>query len=275
MTLRTALRQGSDLLSGAGVAEPHLTAELLLRHAVGRDRAYLYAHPEQELTGEERLRYNRFLRERIGGKPAQYITGVQEFWGRPFRVTPAVLIPRPETEHIVERALALAPRPRTVLDIGAGSGALAVTLALELGAEACATDVSWEALQVAQGNAAALGATVRFVRCDLASALSSRFDLIVSNPPYISSAEMEELGREVREWEPRAALHGGEQGGEIYARLVPQAAGLLAPGGALIVEMGWRSEAAVRACFDPALWRGIETWRDLAGHPRGVIALRR
>lgn len=275
MTLKTALQQGSDLLRDAGVGEPRLTAELLLCHALRRERAYLYAHPEHELTTNEWIHYGRYLHERMKGKPAQYITGVQEFWGRPFRVTPDVLIPRPETEHIVELALALKPRPRRILDICTGSGILAVTLALELQARVWATDISLEALRVARANAAALGAEVRFVCCDLASALRASFDLIVSNPPYIPSAAIEELQREVRHWEPRIALDGGEDGAAVYRRLVPAAASLLAPGGTLIVEMGWDSEASVRACFDPALWSEARTYRDLAGHARGVTARRR
>lgn len=275
MTLKTALQQGSDLLRDAGVGEPRLTAELLLCHALRRERAYLYAHPEHELTTIEWIHYGRYLHERMKGKPAQYITGVQEFWGRPFRVTPDVLIPRPETEHIVELALALNPRPRRILDICTGSGILAVTLALELQAPVWATDISLEALRVARANAAALGAEVRFVCCDLASALRASFDLIVCNPPYVPSAAIEELQREVRDWEPRIALDGGEDGAAVYRRLIPAAASLLAPGGTLIVEMGWDSEAAVRACFDPALWSEAGTYRDLAGHARGVTARRR
>jgi release factor glutamine methyltransferase len=274
MTLKTALQQACGLLRDSGVADPRLTAEVLLAHALRRDRTWLYAHPEHELTTIEWIHYGRYLHERLKGKPTQYITKAQEFWGREFRVNTGVLIPRPETEHIIEHALSIQPRPRKILDIGTGSGILAVTLALELGAEVWATDISQKALLTAARNADTLGATVRFVCCDLASALRAGFDLVVSNPPYISSAEMRELQPEVRGWEPHTALLGGEQGTEIYVRLIPEAARLLAPGGTLIVEMGWQSEQAVRACFDPALWDSVETYRDLAGHARGIVARR-
>src|SRR5579859_6170751 len=135
MTLQQALLQGTKLLEDAGIAVPRLTAEVLLAHALGQERTFLYAHSEQELEQVEWLHYGRYLHERLNGKPTQYITGRQEFYGREFRVTPDVLIPRPETEHVVELALAVAPGARRILDIGTGSGALAVTLQLETGAE--------------------------------------------------------------------------------------------------------------------------------------------
>src|ERR1017187_919806 len=170
MTVRTALLQGVSLLEDAGIAVARLTAEVLLSHAMGRERVYLYAHPEQKLKDLEWLHYGRYLHERLQGKPTQYITKKQEFYGREFRVTPDVLIPRPETEHIVETALDVARGAARVLDIGTGSGALAVTLQLETGARTVATDLSTAALAVAARNAEALGARVEFVACDLASA---------------------------------------------------------------------------------------------------------
>jgi release factor glutamine methyltransferase len=271
MTLQAALRQGSELLARAGVPEARLTAELLLCHALRRQKIYLYSHPEHELSTIEWIHYGRYLHQRLNGVPAQYITGAQEFYGRPFTVTPAVLIPRPETEHVVEHALAVARGARRVLDIGAGSGALAVTLALELNAQAVATDISYEALQVARANAGALRAPVDFVRCDLASALNTRFPLIVSNPPYIPAREMAALQREVRDHEPHLALLGGENGTEIYHRIVPQAERLLEPGGWLIFEIGYQGEPGVRAAFGPQ-WSEILTGRDLAGLPRVLRA---
>ena len=149
MTVQTALLQGTRLLEDAGVAVPRLTAEVLLSHALGRERVYLYAHPEQELREVEWIHYGRYLHERMQGKPTQYITRRQEFYGREFRVTPDVLIPRPETEHVVEVALRLAGGARRILDVGAGSGALAVTLQLETGAATWATDISPAAAAVA------------------------------------------------------------------------------------------------------------------------------
>lgn len=271
MTLQIALRQGSELLAQAGVPDPRLTAELLLCHALRREKIYLYSHPEHELSTIEWIHYGRYLHQRLNGAPAQYIIRTQEFYGRPFIVSPAVLIPRPETEHVVEHALEVARGARRVLDIGTGSGALAVTLALELKTNAVATDLSLEALQVARDNARTLNAPVDFVRCDLASALNTRFPLIVSNPPYIPAREMAALQREVRDHEPHLALLGGEEGTEIYHRIVPQAEHLLEPGGWLIFEIGYQGEPGVRAAFGPQ-WSDVHTGHDLAGLPRVLRA---
>jgi release factor glutamine methyltransferase len=271
MKLQAALRQASELLHRAAVADARLTAEVLLMHVVGRDRAFLYAHPEYTLSADEDSRLAAALDDRMDGAPTQHITGVQEFYGRPFAVTPDVLIPRPETEHSVERALGVAARGCRVMDIGTGSGALAVTLALELETRAVATDISARALAVARQNAEALGARVDFVACDLASAIGGRFDLIVSNPPYIPEAEIPALQREVRDHEPRVALLGGALGTELYHRIVPEAERLLAPGGWLVFEIGYRGEAHVREAFGPA-WRDVATGNDLAGLPRVISA---
>ncbi len=271
MNLRTALRQGSEILASAGTPEPRLTAELLLCHALRRERSYLYAHPEHELTAVEWLHFGRYLHERLQGKPLQHITRRQEFYGREFEVTPAVLIPRRETEHVVEQALLHAPGARRVLDLCTGSGNLAVTLALELGAWAAATDVSFDALAVARRNVQRHKARVDLVQCDLAGAVGGRFDLIVANPPYIPLHEIPALQREVRDHEPHAALAGGETGVEFYRRIVPEAERLLAPGGWLIVEIGYQGEAGVRAAFGAA-WPELATEYDLAGWPRVVRA---
>ncbi len=271
MTLQTALRQGSDLLAQAGVPDPRLTAELLLAHALRRQKIYLYSHPEHQLSTVEWIHYGRYLHQRLSGAPAQYITRTQEFYGRPFLVSPAVLIPRPETEHVVEQALQVAPHARRLLDIGTGSGALAVTLSLELNASAVATDLSFDALQVARRNAHALHAPVDFLRCDLASALNTRFPLIVSNPPYIPAREIPALQREVRDHEPHLALLGGDDGTEIYHRIVPQAEKLLDPGGWLVFEIGCQGDPGVRAALGPQ-WTCIQTSYDLAGWPRVIRA---
>src|ERR1700676_2803815 len=185
MTVRTALLQGQQLLESAGTSVPRLTAEVLLMRATGHDRAWLYAHGDDELIEVWWIHYGRYLHQRINGEPTQYITGRQEFYGRDLRVTPDVLIPRPETEHLVEAALTRSPE--SILDIGTGSGAIAVTPALESKGLVMATDVSLAALRLAQQNAQRLGARVAFVACDLGAALADgSFDLVVSNPPYIA-----------------------------------------------------------------------------------------
>ena len=271
MNLRTALRQGSEILAAAGTPEPRLTAELLLCHALRRERAYLYSHPEHELTTVEWIHYGRYLHERLQGRPLQHITRRQEFYGREFEVSPDVLIPRPETEHVVEQALRAAPRARRVLDLCTGSGNLAVTLALELDTWAVATDISFPALEIARRNACRHRARVELIQCDLASAVAGRFDLAVANPPYIPIHEIPSLQREVRDHEPRVALAGGESGVEFYHRIVPEAERLLAPGGWLLVEIGYQGEPGVRAAFGPS-WSDLATEYDLAGWPRVIRA---
>ncbi len=268
MDVRTALKQGQDLLEEAKVSVPRLTAEVLLAYAIGCDRSWLYAHSDEELRELWWIHYGRYLHQRIQGTPTQYITGRQEFYGREFRVTPDVLIPRPETEHVIEAAL---PHSHgRVLDIGTGSGAIAVTLALESKAEVIAIDISMAALKVARENAKRLGASVAFVNCDLASALKGPFDLIVSNPPYVPETDV--LPREVRDHEPHIALYAGEDGFAIYRRLIPEAVRLLKPGGWLAMELGYRSVETVQSMLEG--WGNVRAIPDLAGIPRVILAQR-
>jgi release factor glutamine methyltransferase len=272
MTAKSALLQGTQLLEEGSIIAPRLTAEVLLAHALGRPREYLFAYPERELEELEWLHYGRYLHERLQGKPTQYITRRQEFYGREFRVTPDVLIPRPETEHVVEAALKLARGARRVLDIGTGSGALAVTLQLETGAAACATDISPAALAVAAENARRLGARVAFAACDLAGAIApAAVDLVVSNPPYVPLKDEPGLQLEVRDWEPRVALFGGPTGFDLYDRIVADAPRVLGPGGWLILELGFGSHEHVAALFG-AGWTEVRTEPDLAGIPRVIAA---
>ncbi|MCU1232718.1 MAG: modification methylase, HemK family [Candidatus Solibacter sp.] len=271
MTLHTALLQGTALLENAGIAVPRLTAEVLLGFAMGKQREYFYAHPEQELQQLEWLHYGRYLHERLGGKPTQYITHRQEFYGRDFRVTPDVLIPRPETEHVVEAALDLARGARRILDIGTGSGALAVTLALEFHAPSSATEISPAAAKVAAHNAASLGANVHVAVCDLMDAIApASMDLVVSNPPYVPLAHREGLQREVRDFEPHVALFGGPTGFELYDRIVQDAPRVLRPGGWLILELGFTSLEHVQSLL--ATWQEVRVIPDLAGIPRVIAA---
>jgi release factor glutamine methyltransferase len=276
MTLKTALLQGIALLEDAAVPVPRLTAEVLLSYALRRERVYLFAHPEQELREVEWLHYGRYLHERIKGRPTQYVTGRQEFYGREFRVTPDVLIPRPETEHVVEVALSVVPKvvPKNavrLLDAGTGSGALAVTLQLETGATAFATDISAVAVAVAARNSATLGAVVHFTVCDLMQAFSDHsIDLIVSNPPYVPLKHREGLQREVRDWEPHIALFAGENGYEIYDRIVADAPRVLRPGGWLVMELGFGCADHVASLLSS--WRDSRIEPDLAGIPRVITA---
>jgi len=271
MTIHTALLQGRQLLEAEGIAVPRLTAEVLLAHAVGHDRAWLNAHSGDELKEVWWIHYGRYLHQRLQGQPTQQITGVQEFYGRDFRVTRDVLIPRPETEHVIEAALKLGAR--NIVDIGTGSGAIAVTLALETGVRVVGTDISIEALRVAVANGRRLGAAVAWLACDLASALpSGSFDLVVSNPPYVPARDKTTIQREVRDYEPDVALYGGDDGLEIYRRLVPEAERLLVPGGWLVMEIGYALGDAVSAML--GAWKDVEIRTDLAGLPRVILARR-
>ncbi|MEK7409540.1 MAG: peptide chain release factor N(5)-glutamine methyltransferase, partial [Acidobacteriota bacterium] len=247
MTVQAALRQGFRLLEQGAIAAPRLTAEVLLCHALGCERPYLYSHPEAELAEAAWLGYRRSLDERLEGKPTQYITGRQEFYGREFLVTPDVLIPRPETEHVVETALALARDAAVILDAGCGSGAIAVTLSLETGRAVWATDISPAALAVAAGNSRRLGARVHLVECDVTSAIApASVDLVVSNPPYVPAGEQASLQREVRDWEPPLALYAGPAGLDFYRRLITDAARILRPAGWMVVELGFKTLDPVR-----------------------------
>jgi release factor glutamine methyltransferase len=274
LTINEALRQGTKLLEDAGVSAPRLTSEVLLAHALRQDRVYLYGHSSDELTELAWIHFGRYLHQRAQGRPTQYITKIQEFYGRDFAVSPDVLIPRPETEHVVAAAIERIRPSQRVLDVGCGSGAIAVTIALETSAEVWAVDISAAAVDVAGQNARRLGALVRFVAADLLSPFASgAFDVIVSNPPYVGWHEAHGLQREVREYEPEIALFAGESGNIIYAQIVEQARTALRTGGWLIFELGWRSLDPVRSMLTDG-WTDIEPIPDLAGIPR-VLAARR
>lgn len=272
LTIAQALAQGAKLLDDARVSVPRLTAEVLLAHAIGCERSWLYAHSDEELREVWWIHYGRYLHQRLSGAPTQYVTGRQEFYGRDFRVTPDVLIPRPETEHLIEAALELAGDSRRILDIGTGSGAIAVTLALELTeARVIATDKSEPAIRIAAANAHRLQACVAFMVTDLAACFADHsFDLVVCNPPYVPSADQANIQREVRDHEPAVALYGGADGLEVYRRLIPEAERVLASGGRLIMEIGFSIHEAVGAML--ASWSEVQTRSDLAGLPRVMTA---
>jgi release factor glutamine methyltransferase len=284
--VRGALAAGIARLEAGSVPSAALAAELLLMHVLGRDRAWLYAHSDRALDTDESARFARVLEQRAAGKPVQYLTGRQEFWGLEFEVNPSVLIPRPETEHVVEAVLARLgakrAEPLRIADVGTGSGCLAVALAHELPlARVVATDISSAALEVARRNAARHGVSERieFRQMNLLSSYltdpaEERFDLIVSNPPYIGRAEAAELPREVREHEPQEALFAGPQGIEAYPPLIAQAQALLADAGWLVVELAYNGAERVRPLLETPRWSHVSVERDLAGIERVLCAQR-
>jgi release factor glutamine methyltransferase len=270
-TIAETIEHAAALLAPSPTA--HRDAELLLLHTTRMTKADLLTHPEHELTERQTNHYQAAIARRALHEPVQYIIGTQEFYGRPFIVNPLVLIPRPETEHLVEAALALTPRPSRILDVGTGSGILAITLALELShATVTATDISAPALAVAQQNARSLGADhVRFVASNLFAKLDdARFDCIVSNPPYVATSEA--LEPQVRDYEPATALYAGEDGLAIYRRLIPQSFASLEPRGYLLLEIGQGQRDAIAALLQASSFSDIRFIDDLQGIPRVAIA---
>lgn len=302
LTVRDALAEAIAILGKAAVPSHALAAELLLMHVLGRDRAWLYAHPEEIVAPAEREQFFALVARRAAGEPTQYLTGQQEFWGLEFEVTRDVLIPRPETAHVVEVALARlgvvdvggasrSPQREVewcIADVGTGSGCIAIALAHELpNARVIATDISAQALEVARCNAARHGASeqIEFVECNLLEDVlhgtpdtdhrSLHFDLIVSNPPYVARSEAATLAREVREHEPEIALFAGEDGTALYAPLIRQAAQLLRPGGWLVLELGHNSREFVLNELNGSGWESVSITNDLAGMPRVAAACRK
>lgn len=277
MCLQQALSSAIDRLTAAHVGSPRMNAEVLLMFTLACDRAYLYAHPERELTADETTRYDDALAQRAQGVPSQYITGHQEFWGMDLIVTPAVLIPRPETEHLIETLLPLAramPSPR-IVDVGTGSGCIALALAKELPqAEIHATDISPDALEIAEANAARLGfhSRIIFHDTDLLKDVAGECDFIVSNPPYVGESEEDQVQLEVRKFEPRNAVFAGPTGSEMIARIVPQALDKLKLGGWLILEISGTIFAEVRRLL--SAWDEVRIENDLQNIPRVAVARR-
>ena len=297
MPLRETLQSAISRLTADHIPSPRMNAELLLMFTLGCDRAYLHAHPERELTAEESARYEQALAQRARGVPAQYITGHQEFWGLDLIVTPAVLIPRPETEHLIETVLPLAKPLSTpkIADVGTGSGAIALALAHELpDAEIHATDNSPAALEIAEANAARLqlefrtlpnGEHVRrlfFHDTNLLNGLDpDAYDFVVSNPPYVGESEEDEVQLEVRKFEPRPAVFAGPTGLEVIENLIPAAYAALKPGGWLVMEISGTIADRVRDLLEagpesgsqesvqqkPA-WQQVQITPDLQGIPR-------
>ena len=272
MHLKHSLASAITRLTAGHVPSPRLNAEILLMFSLNCDRAYLYAHPERELTAGEAARYQSALAERAHGVPAQYITGHQEFWGMDFIVTPAVLIPRPETEHIVEAVLELLNPPAAlrIADVGTGSGCIALALAKELPqAEIHATDISPAALEITRANAARhqLETRIHFHETDLLTGLTPEtFDFVVSNPPYVGESEEDQVQLEVRKFEPRNAVFAGPTGLEVITRLIPQAHAALRPGGWLVIEISGTIAAPVQHLLQN--WNDVLLIPDLQSIPR-------
>jgi release factor glutamine methyltransferase len=277
-TLREALAFGSGALQSAGNKNPARDAELLLLYATGLSRIDLITQPGRQLTAAESRKYQELIARRERSEPIQYITGEREFYGLTFKVSPDVLIPRPETEHLVEAALDRIPldAPVRIADVGTGSGAIAIALAVGRPfLRVLATDISAAALEIAKSNAAAHAVTerVRFCESDLLIGLEhGRLDMVVSNPPYIASGERETLDAEVREFEPATALFAGPTGVEIYERLIPQAANALRPGGWLLMEIGAGQQLQLSQLLKG--WSNVSFVPDLQGIPRVAVAQR-
>jgi release factor glutamine methyltransferase len=284
VVLKEALAAAVARLAEQDVPSPRMNAELLLMFTLDCDRAYFFAHPERELSADEVIRYDHALAERFRGVPAQYITGHQEFWGLDLIVTPAVLIPRPETEHVIETVLDLVRHDHVkmghvemdhvgrallpanslhIVDVGTGSGCIALALAKELPqAQIIATDVSAAALEVARANAARhqLESHIDFREADLLSGLpANTFDFVVSNPPYVGESEEDTVQLEVRKFEPRNAVFAGPAGTEVIARLIPQAHAALKPDGWLIMEISGTIAEEVLGM--------LQNWEEVSAKP--------
>lgn len=314
MNLREWLAQAEAQLStGPHPDRARLDAETLLLHLIGKNKAWLMAHADDDFAGGTAIRYASLLKRRRKGEPIQYITGETEFYGLPFRVTPDVLIPRPETEHLVEKVVQLIPlldrRPKKVfsigkihpafrdgertqregdpnqiswpprvLDVGTGSGCIAISIAHDWGdADITAVDSSASALEVARSNAEKLGFAdrIRFLEGDLlAPVAEERFEIIVSNPPYVPAVDRDSLSIEVRDYEPALALFAGDDGLSIYLHLIPQAFAALVPGGFIALEIGFGQQPAIQSLLANAGFIDIQFTPDLQGIPRVAIARR-
>jgi len=279
-TVETARRALALQFKSAGIDSASLDARLLTGHALGLDLTGVITAAQRQLTADESARLEDYARRRLAGEPVARIVGEKEFWGLPLQLAPATLVPRPDTETVVELALELLraggelDRQLRIADLGTGTGAILLALLSELpAATGIGTDISEAALQTAAANAARAGLSDRatFIACNYASGLSGPFDLIVSNPPYIRSADIGSLAPEVRNHDPLAALDGGADGLDAYRALVPQAARLLAPGAALVVEAGAGQSGQIEALMVAAgLTPAPSPKADLAGIPRAV-----
>jgi len=283
-TILKLLHWTTDYFKRNKVAEPRASAEVLLAHLLSEDRLFLYLNYDRPMETEELTAFRTFVKRRIAGEPSQYITGMQEFWSLPFRVSPDVLIPRPETEVLLETVLEFlgSPDPEvSVVDLGTGSGAIAVALARELRViNLVATDSSMAAVKLAQENALMnqIDSKIHFVCADMFSAFSStsaKFTVVATNPPYVSHAEFSKLSPEIRDYEPRYALDGGPDGLAAIRRIIKEAPTVLSPKGALIMEIGADQAESVSALVkDSRHYESYRIIRDYSGLDRVLLAVK-
>jgi release factor glutamine methyltransferase len=275
MNIAGALSSAAEALHSAGVAEAAREARSLLAFTLDRDAAFLIAHPEYELSSDEAERFGGYLERRVDREPFQYITGHQEFYGLDFEVTPDVLIPRPETEILVEAAIELlsGSDKGSFCEIGVGSGCISISIVHAVcEARGLGVDISAKALEVARRNAARHGVVDRLTlrQGDAFKGINGKFDLVVSNPPYVPRGSIDSLQAEVGRFEPRSALDGGDDGLDIVKKIVCDAPGTLNPGGVLLMEIGFDQSEPVAAFFDERNWGEPEFLPDLQGIPRTV-----
>ena len=279
-TISEAITEASARLEHSAVAEPRRTAGVLLCHVLGIERTRLLTQSNESISEANSELFLRLVGRRAAGEPLQYITGHQEFYGLDFIVTPDVLIPRPETEFLVERVLKLIEESKEasplIVDVGTGSGCIAVSVAVHArNARVLATDVSPSSLDIAMKNAAKHGVRdrIEFLAGDLLAPLAGRdlegaIDILASNPPYVNARSVDQLQPEVRDWEPHAALLGGPEGLDFYGRLFEDAAGYLKPDGFMVIEIGYDQFAAIEKLSAECSWEIVDVTRDLQDIPR-------
>lgn len=278
----------TDYFKKNNVAEPRASAEVLLAHVLSQDRLFLYLNYDRPMEAPELSAYRACIKRRLAGEPSQYITGTQEFWSLPLRVSPEVLIPRPETEVLVETVLDFVRHeldPETtspIMDLGTGSGAIAVALARELPeVELVAVDVSMPALKLARNNAHLnqVDRKIHFLCSDMFSSFSpdwQRFTVVVTNPPYVSHAEFAELPPEIRDYEPRHALDGGPEGLTAIRRIIKEAPAVLCQKGALVMEMGADQAETVSALVKASQhYESYRIIKDYSGIDRVLLAIKK
>lgn len=277
MTIAEAIAKGAAVLADAGIAEPRREASSLMAYVTGHDAAFLIAHSDDHLAAQYKMMFDACLRRRAAHEPFQYITGRQEFYGLEFTVTPDVLIPRPETEILVEKAVELLRHTAqpTLCEIGVGSGCISVSILHELAAAAgVGIDLSEKAIAVARANAERHHVSERLDlrHGDVFAGVSGTFDMIVSNPPYVPTPQLAALQAEVRDFEPRVALAGGDDGLDLIRRIIEGSPAHLNAGGTLLMEIGFDQSERVAGLFSTNVWRHPEFLDDLQGIPRIITA---